>query len=167
MVLNNDAKAALSHRSLLPLFVRVFRCSVHGNSLCQGEAFSEVSFPLEASLRGFVLHFSLFSLPTVEDVEAKVWSGKGWRIVWLPERGPAGHFSDPLSNVLCSKKSLRTPGHPCQGTSLACCGSSEYFLAHRLNILSIWYLEAMLSWEFLHMPSLFEQHNSFSWFIFN
>lgn len=77
MVLNNDANAALSHRSLLPLLVHIFRCSVYGNSLCQGEAFSEVSFLLEASLRGFGLHFSLFHLPTVEDVEAKVWSGKG------------------------------------------------------------------------------------------
>lgn len=72
MVLNNNAKAALSHRSLLPLFVHVFRCSVYGNSLCQGEAFSEVSFALEASLRGFALLFALFHLPTVEDVEAKV-----------------------------------------------------------------------------------------------
>ena len=36
----------------------------------------EMPFPWETSLEGFALYFSLSGVPSVEDTEAKVWSGE-------------------------------------------------------------------------------------------
>lgn len=96
--LTKPRQPALSHMSLSPLFVYVFRFPVCGEQPLRGRGSltERCSFHGKHPPEGFALYFSLSGAPSVEDAEAKVWSRKERGIGWLPERGAATHFTWPV-----------------------------------------------------------------------
>lgn len=128
-----------------------------GNSLCEGEALSQRDAPSMGSIPWRVLPCTFPCLGHLvwKIQKQKCGLGRSVRLADCLREEQQPILRDQFSMLFCTCKSPRTPGRICQCISLASHGSSEHFLAHWLEVLSTWYLEAARSWEFLHMPSLF------------